>query len=211
MSPKRLLMTAVVAVTILTTSALAQQNELTGIIGRTFISDQGVKGAVNLISNNVHFGNGLSFEANYGRHLMGDGFTRLTFEVPAVFDLDQDVNFAVNSVPSSYSSYFVTPSLRANVFATTAISPWVSFGGGIGHFKPSSQLEFGGPNPNKGSTTGIFQMGFGLDVRIKRTISLRGEVRDFWSGTPNLGVDTGKSRQHNFFVGGGVIWRFGKS
>jgi hypothetical protein len=98
-------------------------------------------------------------------------------------------------VPSSYVSYFLTPSLRANIFAMTAISPWDSFGGGIGHFKQSSQLELGGPNPNKESTTGIFQMGFGLDVRLKRTLSLRGEVRDFWSGTPNLGADTGKSRQ----------------
>jgi hypothetical protein len=36
-------------------------------------------------------------------------------------------------------------------------------------------------------------------------------MRDFWSGTPNILVDTGKSRQHNYFVGGGVVWRFGKS
>jgi hypothetical protein len=192
---KRLLMTAVVAVTILTASALAQQNELTGIIGRTFISDQGVKGAVNLISNNVHFGNGCRSRLTTGVTSWAMG-SRLTFEVPAVFDLDQDVNFAVNSVPSSYSSYFVTPSLRANVFATTAISPWVSFGGGIGHFNPSSQLEFGGPNPNKGSTTGIFQMCLGLDVRIKRTISLRGEVRTSgparrtWVSTPARAVST---------------------
>jgi hypothetical protein len=34
-------MTALVTVAILTASALAQKNELTGIIGRTFISDQG--------------------------------------------------------------------------------------------------------------------------------------------------------------------------
>jgi hypothetical protein len=210
MSSKRLLMTALLAVLILTASALAQKNELTGIIGRTFVSDQGVKN-VNLISNNLHFGKGLSFEANYGRHLMGEGFTRLTFEVPAVFNVDQDLNFAANTVPESYSSYFVTPALRANVFATTAISPWASLGGGIGHFNPSSHLEFGGPNPNKGSTTGIFQLGFGLDVRIKNRLSVRGELRDFWSGAPSLGVDTGKSRQHNLFVGGGVVWRFGKS
>jgi hypothetical protein len=135
---------------------------------------------------------------------MGDGFTRLTFEVPALINLDEDLNFAANTVPESFFS------LRANAFATTAISPWVSFGGGIGHFKPSSQLVFGGAKTTKGSTTGIFQMGFGLDVGIKRTISVRGEVRNFRSGTQNLGVDTGKSRQHNFFWGG-AVWRFGKS
>jgi len=54
-------------------------------------------------------------------------------------------------------------------------------------------------------------MGLGLDVRILRRLSLRGEVRDFWSGSPDITVDTGNSRQHNLFVGGGVVWRFGKS
>jgi|SRR5215470_598101 len=210
MSAKRLLMAALVAVTTLTTSALAQKNELTGIIGRTFVSDQGVLNT-NFFDNNLHFGEGLTFEVNYGRHLMGNGFARLTFEVPAVFNFDQDVHFAANLIPSSYTTYFVTPSLRANAFAGTAISPWVSFGGGLGHFGVADHLEFGGTNPGNGNFTGIFQMGFGLDVRIKRTISLRGQVRDFWSGTPDLNVDTGKGHQHNFFVGGGVIWRFGKS
>jgi hypothetical protein len=37
--------------------------------------------------------------------------------------------------------------------------------------------------------------------------SFRGEVRDFYSGTPNLPLaDTGKTRQHNYFVGLGLVW-----
>ena len=209
MSPKRLSMAALVTVAMLTASAFAQSNELTGIIGRTFISNQGVKGT-NLFDNNVHFGEGLTFEINYGRHIWGEGFTRVTFEVPAVINMDEDLNFAANSVPSSYQSYFVTPSLRANVFATTAISPWISAGGGFGHFRPADHLEFGGSSGAKSSTTGVMQIGIGLDVRLKSRFTLRGEARDFWSGTPDILVDTGKSRQHNYLVGGGVVWRFGK-
>jgi hypothetical protein len=202
-------MAALVTVAILTTSAFAQSNELTDIIGRTFISNHGVKGT-NLFDNNVHFGKGLTFEINYGRHIWGEGFTRVTFEVPAVINMDEDLNFAANSVPSSYQSYFVTPSLRANVFATTAISPWISAGGGFGHFRPADHLEFGGSSGAKSSTTGVMQIGIGLDVRLKSRFTLRGEARDFWSGTPDILVDTGKSRQHNYLVGGGVVWRFGK-
>ncbi len=209
MSPKRLSMAALVTVAMLTAGAFAQSNELTGIIGRTFISNQGVKGT-NLFDNNVHFGKGLTFEINYGRHIWGEGFTRVTFEVPAVINTDEDLNFAANSVPASYQSYFVTPSLRANVFATTAISPWISAGGGFGHFRPADHLEFGGSSGAKSSTTGVMQIGIGLDVRLKSRFTLRGEARDFWSGTPNILVDTGKSRQHNYLVGGGVVWRFGK-
>jgi hypothetical protein len=91
MSPKRLSMAVLVTVAILAGSAFAQQNELTGIVGRTFISDQGVKGS-NLFNNDVHHGKGLTFEVNYGRHIWGEGFTRVTFEVPAVFNFDEDLN-----------------------------------------------------------------------------------------------------------------------
>jgi opacity protein-like surface antigen len=209
MSSKRLLMTALAAIPLLTAGAFAQKQELEGLIGRTFISDQGVKNA-NLFNNNVHFGEGTTFGVNYGYRLK-EGFTRLTFEVPAVFNPDEDLNFAANSVPESYKSYFVTPSIRANVFGENAVSPWFSIGGGVGHFSPSSKLEFGGPSAAKGNTTGVMQIGFGLEVRLKEKLLLRGGVRDFWSGTPNLNVDTGKSRQHNYLVGLGVTWRFGKS
>lgn len=209
MSAKRFLLAASVAVVTLATSALAQKNELTGIIGRTFISDQGVPNT-GLANSNIHFGKGTSFEVNYGRFILGNGFTRLSFEVPAVFNLDEDIQFKENLVPERLRTYFVTPSLRANVFANTAVSPWISFGGGFGHLSPSSNLEFGGPSPAKSNTTGVMQIGFGLDVRVWKSFSVRGGVRDFWSGTPNLNVDTGKSRQHNYFVGGGLIWHFGK-
>ena len=51
--------------------------------------------------------------------------------------------------------------------------------------------------------------GLGLDVKVWRKISIRGEVRDFWSGEPDFPLaPTGKSRQHNYFVGGGAFWRF---
>jgi hypothetical protein len=45
-------------------------------------------------------------------------------------------------------------------------------------------------------------------VKLIKKFSLRGEVRDFWSGVPQLNIDTGKSRQHNYLVGGGVVWHF---
>jgi hypothetical protein len=90
------------------------------------------------------------------------------------------------------------------------VSPWFSFGGRLRTFQPEFAADVRGANPNKNSTTGVMQLGFGLDVKFWRSLKIRGEVRDFWSGTPNLGVDTGKSRQHNFNVGVGVVWAFGK-
>jgi hypothetical protein len=201
--------TFLVSLMVLTSGAAAQEkNELTGIVGRTFVSDQGVIG-VPAADTNLHSGNGITFEANYGRRLMDLGIVGLTFEVPFVVNFKQDVHYDVNLVPKDYQSFFVTPAIRANIFPHNGLSPWVSAGGGVGHFRENSTLEFGGTNPGKTSTTtGVFQVGLGLDVRLFRSLSLRGEVRDFYSGVPELNVDTGKTRQHNYFVGGGVVWRF---
>jgi opacity protein-like surface antigen len=206
---KRLFAIVVLLVAVLTAGAAAQEkNELTGIIGRTFIADQGVTG-ISTFDPLVHAGNGLSFEVNYGRRLMGGDLAALTFEVPVVLNPDEDLHFSVNAVPKQYFSFFATPSLRANLFATSGVSPWVSFGAGFGHFSTSDELEFGGPNPGEtGTSTSVFQFGFGLDVRIRERISLRGQIRDFYSGVPDLNVNTGKDRQHNLFAGGGIVWRF---
>ena len=211
MSLKHITIGALVAVCTFVAQAAAQKNELSGIIGRTFTSDQSIQGAPSY-DPDLRFSNGLTFEVNYARRVMitGGGLLSLTLEVPFVVNPDQDLHAALpNRIPEKYTSYFVTPAARVNLFAGQAVSPWVSFGGGFGHFSESSTLLFGGHNPGPtGTNTGVLQAGFGLDVKIFHRFSLRGEARDFWSGVPQLNVTTDKSRQHNIFAGGGVVWHF---
>ena len=208
MSLKHLVLVILVTVCILAPQVVAQRNELSGLVGRTFISDQGIKGALSS-DPQLRFGNGLTFEVNYARRILDGGFWSLNLEVPFVLNPDEDLHAAQNVVPKQYFSLFVTPAARLNVFPDSGLSPWISFGGGFGHFSESSDLVFGGPNPgNTGTNTGVLQAGVGLDVKIVSRFSLRGEARDFWSGVPQLNVDSGKSRQHNIFVGGGVVWHF---
>jgi hypothetical protein len=199
---------------ILGSSAAAQdekndeKNELTGMVGRIFISDQGIPGATNF-NPVVRSGEGITFEVNYARRFFATPIYAVSGEVPAVFNLDEKLNSGDNVVPQNYKQIFVTPSARVNLFPETAVSPWVSFGGGFGHFSENKTLLYGGPNPGGSTTSGVVQGGFGLDVKVLGRFSIRGQVRDFWSGTPDLPLaDTGKSRQHNFFVGGGVVWHF---
>jgi hypothetical protein len=55
----------------------------------------------------------------------------------------------------------------------------VSAAGGFGYFKENSTLEFGGANPGKtGTTTGIFQIGGGLDVKLFSRFSVRGPGKE---------------------------------
>jgi hypothetical protein len=210
MSAKRHLTAILMAVTILAASAAAQKNEIAGGVGRTFIADQGIRpGAVPLINNTVHFGNGLSFEVNYARHFIDTGFVALDFEVPFVANPDEDLGSGNGAVPGSYSSYFVTPSARVRVFSDSHFQPWVSLGGGYGRFNLSKTLVYGGSNPGSTSkSSGLLQAGIGLDVRTFSKVSLRLAARDFWSGALPLNVDTGKSHQHNIVVTGGIVIRF---
>lgn len=210
MSGRQVVAVLAMTISLLVASARAQdeKNELTGILGRTFISDQGIQGAT-FFNPFVRSGKGLTFEVNYARRLYGTQVYTISAEVPAVFNLDEDLNSGADVVPSDYQQIFVTPSARFNLFPQTAFSPWVSFGGGFGHFSESNTLIFGGSNPGTSSTSGVVQGGLGLDVRLWHHFSIRGQVRDFWSGTPDFPLaPTGKSRQHNYFLGGGVVWHF---
>jgi len=193
---------------LISAASAQEKNELSGLIGRTFVSDHA---SINTSTPGALLtsGAGWSVEANYGRRLLDLGIVGLTAEVPLVVNFDENVHYPVNLVPRDYKSFIVTPSLRANLFPDSGISPWVSAGGGFGYFKENSTLEFGGTNPgDTGSATAIFQVGVGLDIKLFSRLSLRGEARDFYAGVPQLNVDIGKSRQHNIFVGAGVVYHF---
>jgi hypothetical protein len=210
---KRLGVAVLTVVTMLAASAVAQdeKNEIGGLMGRTFISNQGIKSGPEA-GTVIVFGKGLSFEGEYARRFIVTPVYAISVEGLIAYNRDVDVNggaygFAV--IPNDYKELFVTPAVRANLFPTTAVSPWVSLGVGFGHISQSSGLVYGGVNPGKNTTSAVIEGGIGLDVKVWKKLSIRGEVRDFYSGEPDFPLaPTGKSRQHNFFVGGGAFWRF---
>jgi hypothetical protein len=202
------LLAAIICILGVSAAAQDEKNELTGVLGRTFISDQGIIGAT-YANPFVRSGKGLTFEVSYARRFFSNPLYAISAEVPMVFNFDEDLNSGADVVPVDYKQIFVTPSVRLNLFPATSVSPWVSFGGGFGHFSENKSLIYGGTNPGGSTTSGVVQGGLGLDVRVWRHVSIRGSVRDFWSGEPDFPLaDTGKTRQHNYFIGGGVVWHF---
>ena len=143
---------------LLAAGASAQVNDVSAGLGRTFLSDQGVKGII-AKDTNIHFGDGISYSLSYGRRIVDAGFASMTIEVPFVHDPSADINFATNIVPKSFSAFYLTPSIRINLAPHFAFSPWISGGGGFAHFSPSSTLVFGGPSSAKSTTTGRFKLG----------------------------------------------------
>jgi hypothetical protein len=203
---------AVLVVVVLTAALSAAQNEkneVSGLIGRTFISTQPIQDA-NYFDPNIRFGRGLSVSGSYARRLLVDPIFSITGEVPVLFDPDEHLHAGGPGLaPKEYKAVFVAPGARVNLFPTTAFSPWASLGFGFGHISESSQTLYSLPNPGTGTTSAVLQYGVGLDVRILRRLFIRGEARDYWSGTPDFPLTpTGKSRQNNYFLGGGVMWRF---
>jgi opacity protein-like surface antigen len=195
-------------------AAQDEPNQLTGMIGRIFISDQGIHGPnAPTINPFVRSGKGLTFEVNYSRRLLGTPILALSGEVLGTFNLDEDLNSGGDVVPSSYKQYFLTPGVRLNLFPSTVLSPWVGIGGGLAHFSESRNLNYYGTNPGGSTNSGVLEAGLGVDLNPfehrARQLGFRAEVRDFWSGEPDFPLaDTGKTRQHNYFVAGGVVWHF---
>ncbi len=203
MSAKRLA-ALVVPVLILVSSALAQVNEFSITAGRAFVSTQKVSST----GLPVHFGNEETIEFNYGRLLKSHSLFGLYAELPVAIYPRMDVNYNLGTNPKDIGALFVTPSVRLNVFSGESVTPWVSVGGGYGRFRVAPVTLYENPNPGSGSNTGVVQFGAGLDVWVWHSWGARFEARDFYSGAPNLNVDTGRSRQHNYYVGLGVVHRF---
>ncbi len=120
-----------------------------------------------------------------------------------------DVNYNLGTTPKDIGALFLTPSVRLNIFSGEPVTPWVSAGGGYGRFREAPVTLYENPNAGPTSTnTGVVQFGAGLDVWVWHRWGARFEARDFYSGVPDLNVDAGRSRQHNYYVGLGVVHRF---
>jgi hypothetical protein len=189
-----------------------KKQELAVTVGRTFISDQTVPNT-SFFDNTVHSGKGLSFNFSYAHVLQRYGWGSLWVDIPLLWNTDVDLNYGQAVVPVDYSSIFLTPAARVRFLEGLAFEPWVSFGGGLGHFVASKDLIFnGGPNTgHRSKTTGVLNGAVGFDVPLGRKLQnmiFRFEARDNWSGVAPINVDTGKTRQHNLYVGGGVVFAF---
>jgi hypothetical protein len=200
----------VVPLVLLASSMWAQVNELSVTAGRTFVSTQTIQNPpTGDLYPQIHFANDKSIAFNYGRFLVQRGIFGITAELPVAMYFHMDLNTGADLIPKDIGALFVTPSVRVNAFARDSVTPWASFGGGYGRFRQSSSLNYYGPNPGPtGSNTGVVQFGAGLDVWFWERWGGRLEARDFFSGEPDLNVETNRTRQHNYYVGVGVMHRF---
>jgi hypothetical protein len=191
---------AVIAFVLLMASfAAAQANELAVLGGGHFP-----------INSPVDVDPGIAVQGNFAHRIFHVPLASIYLEVPVVATFNVDLNrqlgiLLVPGVPSKYSALFVTPGLKLKLAPEFPLSPYFVSGGGDARFRSSDTGTF-----NDTSSSGVFDVGGGLDAKLAPFISLRGEVRDFYSGRPRLNISLGdlNNRQHNVVVMGGIVLRF---
>ena len=145
---------------------------------------------------------------NYGHHLVGTRVAALYGEIEFVAIPNRGVTSATAVVAQNYASLYVTPGVRLKLFPRWRLSPWAAIGGGYALYEESAQLSNGQKTTNKFLNRGVLDYAGGVDYRLFRLIGLRGEVRDFLSGNPNLNAAPTSSTQHNVVASGGILLRF---
>ena len=89
------------------------------------------------------------------------------------------------------------------------LSPYVAVGGGYADYEQSTKQIDGRPNTApRELARGVFDFGAGFDVRVWRFLALRGEARDFYSGSPNYNLAGISGGQHNVVATGAVVVRW---
>ena len=197
---------AFTAILLVTNSSFAQKHEVAFTSGVLKIGERGF----DLPSPGfLKFGNGFTYEISYAGRLIDAKLVSLYFEVPLAGTPSTKVKTTNALSPDSYSTIFFTPGLKVKFFPVGKYQPFALMGVGLSHFREGDTTVAGQPNVNRhGETDTVFDFGFGLDVRVISRLSLRGQVRDFYTDLPPLNVHALSNRQHNALISGGIVLRF---
>ena len=177
---------------VLVSGAQAQKNDLGVTFGGYFTAD-----------NPLSAGTAFAIEGSYARQIFAVPALQLSLEIPVAGSFDSFVPSSfIPLIGGSYTALFITPGVRARLAPSFLISPYFAVGGGLARF--NRNLSGGGTSANN---TAAVDFGGGLDLKVLPHVSLRAEVRDYYSGSPGLDP-LFLQRQNNLVVTGGIGVRF---
>lgn len=172
--------------------AFAQKQEIGLLLGRLGGGDRNSGAA------KVSLNGGTALQANYGRRVWQSGPVAIYGEVHFLANPQRTVDSPNGAATRDVASLFVTPGIRVKFGPGRAIAPYVVAGGGYAAFEQSVTQLNGQPNAAPRTVNrGVFDYGGGVDVKFWRFIGLRGEVRDFYSGSPAFNLPALRGGQHN--------------
>ena len=185
--------------------AFAQNHEIGLTLGGLFPQARGE------VPNAVHLGGGTALQANYGYRFLGGQAAALYGEVHFLANAQRQITSANRAAGRDVATIYVTPGIRVKFASGRALSPYVVVGGGYAVYEQSLLTLGGAPNPaSRLVHRGAVDFGGGADTKLWRWIGLRGEIRDFYSGTPAYNLLSLGGRQHNVVAGGGFVVKWGE-
>jgi hypothetical protein len=151
----------------------------------------------------------VGLQVNYGRRFLDGNKFALYGEINFLASPLREVSSSVTSATQNFASLYVTPGVRLKVLPKARISPHFAIGGGYGDYQQSTNEINGRPNPaSRQLARGVFDFGAGVDIHVWRWVALRGEARDFYSGSPNYNVASISGGQHNVVAGAAIVLRW---
>src|SRR6266851_5457264 len=154
-------------------------------------------------------GSGVGLQVNYGRRFLDRNKFALYGEINFLASPLREVSSSVPSATQNFASLYITPGVRLKFLPKARISPYFAIGGGYADYQQSTTEINGRPNPaSRQLARGVFDFGAGVDVHVWRWVALRGEARDFYSGSPNYNVASISGGQHNVVAGGAIVLRW---
>ena len=186
-------------------TASAQQHELGLTLGGILSQQRAAPLA------KIDLGSGLALQANYGYRVLQRRSAALYLETHFLANGLRDIRSANSRATRDVATIFVTPGLRIKFLPNRPISPYVAAGGGYALYEQSLSTIGGLANSAPRFThRGAFDFGGGVDARLWRFVSVRAEIRDFYTGNPSFNAALSNSGQHNVVAGGGFVLRFGR-
>jgi opacity protein-like surface antigen len=154
-------------------------------------------------------GSGVAFQVNYGRRFLNGVKVALYGEINFMASPLRDVSSSVNTATHNFASIYLTPGIRVKFRPASRVSQYAIVGGGYADYEQSTTRINGQPNSaSRELARGVFDFGAGVDVRLWRFVALRGEARDFYTGSPGYNVPGISGGQHNVTATGAFVLRW---
>ena len=184
--------------------AAAQRHELGLTLGTVLAQDRGTAPAA------LNLGSGLALQVDYSHQILkGNRYASLYGDVMFMANPQRVVATTVSTAIRDVASLYIVPGVKIKFVPEGKVSPWFSIGAGYSLYEHSTQLLSGVLSPvGRHLNRGTIGYGGGLDWKAWRNVSLRAEVRDFYSGVPSYNVTGVSGGQHNQVAGGGLVMRF---
>jgi opacity protein-like surface antigen len=199
---KRLLLSILMAIFLNATAAVAQQHEIGVTLGALKRGD--INGDI-FLPGKTSF----TYQVDYAARIFNARLASLHFEVPLAVTPHTNLDSATAFIPRSYSSLFFTPGFKVKLVPGFPVSPYGVVGAGFARLNPSDTAVDGAPTMgSKTRTDFAYSVGGGLDYKVFPFISLRGEVKDFRTATPQFNFNLFKEHQHNVLFSAGAVLRF---